>query len=469
MESLLANYGSDDEEDPQQQHTRAPLLPPPKVQDDRSTDVATRRSSLFSSLPRPKLASEDKWKSHSTDTEYRDKKKASDVTIIAGRRDGFRHKGTEDDSMIAADRFSELSKQGSNARSVATPSFSDGVNGAPSTRVSLFRVLPSPNNVGSSVAPLTSQGPSGPASKRVVEIRPTINMALLQEPDDDDDVLPPVKRHATEGTKLTGLAAILPKPKNLGSALGSGIASGHQATLDLGTPATSLPAVESTLGSGYASGHQNGTLDAGEVGSFLPSGTEAYESLTMSHQHASESWSNHVDYSGHTSTFGSWQGHNVDANFPEAPELNGMSAPYLSTAAQEGAEAHYSENYYYAPDAYSQEVAAHEMSAQDALAEMLMREKRKGGKKAPVNVIEVKQADLTATKVREDQLRTTGIAFGPAYKPMATSKNKPSKLHRRKHQIGSLYYDMRQKETELMERRAKGYMTKAETQAKYGW
>jgi proline-rich protein PRCC len=52
--------------------------------------------------------------------------------------------------------------------------------------------------------------------------------------------------------------------------------------------------------------------------------------------------------------------------------------------------------------------------------------------------------------------------------PVST-KGKPSKLHKRKHQIGSLYFDMRQKETELAERRSKGFLTKAETQAKYGW
>ncbi|KAL0906430.1 hypothetical protein M5K25_024925 [Dendrobium thyrsiflorum] len=50
-----------------------------------------------------------------------------------------------------------------------------------------------------------------------------------------------------------------------------------------------------------------------------------------------------------------------------------------------------------------------------------------------------------------------------------SGKGKPSKLHKRKHQIGSLYYDLKQKEMELAERRSKGLLTKAETQAKYGW
>jgi proline-rich protein PRCC len=32
-----------------------------------------------------------------------------------------------------------------------------------------------------------------------------------------------------------------------------------------------------------------------------------------------------------------------------------------------------------------------------------------------------------------------------------------------------LYFDMKQNEMKLAERRAKGMLTKAETQAKYGW
>lgn len=51
----------------------------------------------------------------------------------------------------------------------------------------------------------------------------------------------------------------------------------------------------------------------------------------------------------------------------------------------------------------------------------------------------------------------------------SSQKGKPSKLQKRKHQIGSLYFDMRQKEMELTERRSKGMLTKKETQGKYGW
>ncbi|KAK4408723.1 hypothetical protein Sango_0453300 [Sesamum angolense] len=78
-----------------------------------------------------------------------------------------------------------------------------------------------------------------------------------------------------------------------------------------------------------------------------------------------------------------------------------------------------------------------------------------GRKDVPPEIVEVKQDELMKNRPREDQVKLTGIAFGPAYQPTST-KGKPTKLHKRKHQIGSLYFDMRQKEMELSERRAKG-------------
>lgn len=93
---------------------------------------------------------------------------------------------------------------------------------------------------------------------------------------------------------------------------------------------------------------------------------------------------------------------------------------------------------------------------------------KRGRKDVPVEVIEVKQDELIKNRPREDQSKLTGLAFGPSYQPVS-AKGKPSKLLKRKHQIGSLYFDMKQNEMKLAERRAKGMLTKAETQAKYGW
>ncbi|KAL6888438.1 hypothetical protein ACP4OV_009464 [Aristida adscensionis] len=98
---------------------------------------------------------------------------------------------------------------------------------------------------------------------------------------------------------------------------------------------------------------------------------------------------------------------------------------------------------------------------------------RIGGKRGrndmPTEILEVNQAELMKNRPKVDKSKLTGLAFGPSYQPAPSEKGKPSKLHKRKHQIGSLYFDMKSKEMELAERRAKGFLTKAETQAKYGW
>lgn len=55
---------------------------------------------------------------------------------------------------------------------------------------------------------------------------------------------------------------------------------------------------------------------------------------------------------------------------------------------------------------------------EDPVAQVLRAERRRGkeDKRPPPSVIEVRQADLTGgPKLREDRLRTTGIAFGPSY------------------------------------------------------
>jgi len=60
----------------------------------------------------------------------------------------------------------------------------------------------------------------------------------------------------------------------------------------------------------------------------------------------------------------------------------------------------------------------------DPVAQVLQSERRRGreDRMAAPNVIEVKQADLTGgAKLREDQIRTTGIAFGPAYQVIASA------------------------------------------------
>ncbi|EFJ33033.1 hypothetical protein SELMODRAFT_270529 [Selaginella moellendorffii] len=127
---------------------------------------------------------------------------------------------------------------------------------------------------------------------------------------------------------------------------------------------------------------------------------------------------------------------------------------------------------YYEGDAVYDQAQAQAPVEEDPVAKAMRQENRKG-RVEPVKFVQIKQDDLTANRPREDQLRMTGIAFGSTFSSVLDKKddeeNKPSKLHKKKHQIGSLYYDMKQKEFELMERRARGFLSKAQTHAKYGW
>jgi proline-rich protein PRCC len=85
--------------------------------------------------------------------------------------------------------------------------------------------------------------------------------------------------------------------------------------------------------------------------------------------------------------------------------------------------------------------------------------------------MQVKQADITSgTYRREDMLKSGASTFGPQAQPVSSAKDAgPKKLERRKHQISSLYADMKKKEMEMMDSRATGMQTKAQTKGKYGW
>ncbi|KAL8525951.1 hypothetical protein ACS0TY_015244 [Phlomoides rotata] len=157
----------------------------------------------------------------------------------------------------------------------------------------------------------------------------------------------------------------------------------------------------------------NSVGTAGSIAAGMDSNVGSYEAVDYSYTH--------TDHSGNTQYENNW------ANATPTPEVSGVVENALSALGQRGRK--------------------------DIPPEM---------------IVEVKQDELLKNRPREDQVKSTGIAFGPAYQP-ASTKGKPTKLHKRKHQIGSLFFEMRQKESELAERRSKGFLTKAQTQAKYGW
>ncbi|KAJ7555382.1 hypothetical protein O6H91_05G035100 [Diphasiastrum complanatum] len=297
-----------------------------------------------------------------------------------------------------------------------------------------------------------------PKTRRTVEFRPPVNMSLLQNSHKDEDRAlqpekPPAERSSVRGkvdAKSSGLAAILPPPKHslgVGTALGGGSGT-RRHTME------TLPQSNDS----FAGGHKEEIIKP-QNESELPIGAShgSTEAVVAN-------FSAYHNYAGHATDalYDQQMVHPESVWNPSTFSTEGQNVgPYLLTNQMHGYESQLEANPSLA--------GGSGMPPEDPLEQVLKRERRRRKEEASPVVLQVKQDDLTAGKIREDQLRVTGIAFGPSYKPVSANKDKPSKLHRRKHQIGSLYFDMKQKEMELLERRAKGHMTKSETQAKYGW
>ncbi|ESW26701.1 hypothetical protein PHAVU_003G140900 [Phaseolus vulgaris] len=279
-----------------------------------------------------------------------------------------------------------------------------------------------------------------PQPKRVVQFRPPIipltNPTQLLDDDDEEEEEERDRRKkklvsSTQTSSVKSFLANIPAPRNaatLGVHASSG--SGRRSIIE-----TESPALETASNSG---GSSSVTVDQ-SVGDY--GNDENYQYATD-------------QYAGYYGNYGS-------VPEPEAGAAAYGTEQYGNYGEAYGDYGQYGNNW--------GDVSAAPVSEASGISESVVRIPGKRGRhEVPMEVIEVKQDELIKNRPREDQVKLTGIAFGPTYQP-ASTKGKPTKLHKRKHQIGSLYFDMRQNEMKLAERRAKGMLTKAETQAKYGW
>ncbi|XP_031500217.1 uncharacterized protein LOC116264247 [Nymphaea colorata] len=302
----------------------------------------------------------------------------------------------------------------------------------PKSSSSLFTSLPPPKTSKSSS--------SGPAPKKVIQFRPPIDPDLLKrgfDDDDDDDEDErqskiPRKKEADSSSNISSfsnLSALLPPPKQ-----------------SLGTSSFSRRSVIET------------DRSEDRVEERASSNAEASLNGDVPLQDS---------YPEHGVEYPNW-GYGGDAcgMDGDAGGMSGDVSQYQGNYGEYGTQQYWDGNSGYGNWADgSSSIGDQSESLVASINEM---ERKRGRNEIPANVIEVKQDQLMSNRPRQDQVKLTGIAFGPSHQPVSTGL-KPSKLHRRKHQIQSLYYDMKQKETELAERRAKGLLTKAQTQAKYGW
>lgn len=410
MDSLFANYASasDSEEEEKGTEVNFTALPPPKNNNSslpKGEYNCSSASSIFTALPPPKN---------------------NNTSLPKGGSN----------SSSSSSIFTALPPPKNNNSYLSSPSPSlkpqqDDVPKASSS--SLFSsLLPVKSRSGFSLPP-----PKNKSGKRVVEFKPPLNPALLEKPDDEEKNERASKKRATSGDSEApagGLTALLPPPKN-DNILGAGGAhTGRRFFLDT-APST----------------HQSpSTID-----------TDTREEPSLDVHHAVHSYND-----------GAITPSQNDYYYPAVPPSQGADFGYSGKAA-------WSYGNHQPQPRPPQEAAYVELKEPMEDAQQVWEgtgssfgkadEKKRGRNQIPSNVIEVKQDELISNRPREDQAKLTGIAFGPSYQPVSSGKDKPTKLHKRKHQIGSLYFDLKQREMELAERRAKGQLTKAETQAKYGW
>ncbi|KAK1353104.1 Proline-rich protein PRCC [Heracleum sosnowskyi] len=292
----------------------------------------------------------------------------------------------------------------------------------PNPKPSLFSALPKPKSQPQD--PLPTKIP-----KKIIQFRPPINPITPDDDDEDDDIEKAKQRKISESTNslknssFKSISSVIPAPKNsmsLGGSSSSSSGTARRSILEADAP----PSAASN----------NGNV------STQPLNDHAYANYDTAY----------ADYG---------PGYNDASNL--APAMDNY-ATYDVTYPD------YDTNY---DQQYENKWIdkSNTTEAPTMPVEIMGRNSGKRGRNDfPSEMIEVKQDELMKNRPREDTAKLTGIAFGPSYQPVS-AKGKPSKLHKRKHQIGTLYFDMRQKEMELAERRAKGFLTKAETQAKYGW
>ncbi|GAQ91514.1 hypothetical protein KFL_007980060 [Klebsormidium nitens] len=370
---------------------------------------------------------------------------------------------------------------------------------------SLFAALPPPKaslerppivDLQSDLALGTTKPPTLlPPKRGVVQFRPPIDTSYLTKADDrDEDTWQPPKKKgrtaevadeapAEKKPTKSSFASFLPPPKNslgAGNILGGGAVGGRKMAMDTSIGSESLdegpriqldPIEKSTLTGAAVNGSAPVREDGvSGNGGLAKAGTEelgypASEGHTQAGYGAAAESSYASNGAGLPPTF-------------EQPGVSfGYQQPYQAGTSYDPYGQSYVAPQYGGANTWQPDgppgggVAAPPV---DLLTAKLMEEearamRRGGGRASGAQVVEVKQADITpGTYRREDMLKTS--TFGPQAQPVSSAKDAgPGKMERRKHQISSLYADMKKKEMEMVDSRATGMQTKAQTKGKYGW
>ncbi|XP_029118622.2 uncharacterized protein [Elaeis guineensis] len=444
MDSLLANYASSDDEDNVEEEKNA-SAPPPKPSlftSSLPSPKASSSASLFSSIPPPKSSISP-----------------ASLNPSAPKSRDLGGEGGENDEIGSRSASKNPPSSGPPSRAPSSSIFSSLPRPKTSASSSFFSSLPPPRSSQQSNLPK----PSNPASldqnpKKVVQVTLPSNPSLLRNgnfEDDDDEEEEKERKRGKDSSSIASsksLSSMLPAPKN---SLCSAPAAGRRSIVEADVPAAKPEGIgqqqEMSALESYGS-YYDGSLvgGSGEAGAREPT--------------VSSEFRNSSEASGWDPNYGSAVGYGSGG---EVDYGSGGGMDYGSYGGTMGYGSYGGTMDYGSYGANWSDGSA--TMATPEIADMGKIAGKRGRNEIPMEVVEVKQDELMKNRPREDKAKLTGLAFGPSYQPVSSAKGKPSKLQKRKHQIGSLYFDMKQKEMELAERRSKGLLTKAETQAKYGW
>ncbi|CAI9107273.1 OLC1v1006592C1 [Oldenlandia corymbosa var. corymbosa] len=439
MDSLLASYASSDEEDELKQPQTS--NPAPNSQSKSGTNA------LFSSLP-PPISS-------------------SSLFSLPPPKSHFPNPSSIDEDGRQSLNNGEAPIPSASIPKPSASLFSSLPQPKSSSSSSLFSSLPPPKFHDSDGGVVPS--PVAPP-KKVVQFRPPpVNLSSLaggddEESDEDEEDKRRKKQNTVETASVKSFLSSIPAPRNsstLGvSSLGSG--TGRRSIIDADVQGLKNSNVASTDNQGYLKGQhsvdQSSISSSGGVGQSseyaAAGGSGDYPAADVGGEYANwgagtdEKYAAYGGYAGYVEGSGDYQ-----------------TGGYVNYSSDYGNYADYGQY----QSNQVQESSTSFVPEMSGIAGSAFKVPGKRGRNyVPEEIIEVKQDELMKNRPREDQVKVTGIAFGPSHQP-ASTKGKPSKLHKRKHQITSLLFDMKQKETELAERRARGFLTKAQTQGKYGW
>jgi proline-rich protein PRCC len=295
------------------------------------------------------------------------------------------------------------------------------------------------------------------ASKRKVLLRPQIDLQLLAQQSDSDDDEPVAKKikAAAPAAGKSSVLSFLPAPKHA--------AAGKRMDAGAGTKSSAFAEAQQHKQQQQEQEQQR-AAQAAAVG---PQATASNELYRMRPAAAAPPAVNAY----HQQYCGQYEQQSEQQCVQEEYAAAGAYGAY-DASVQQQPQRHQQQQY--------QQLAPEEVFLQEALQAEASKAARRA---AGVGSSQLVMPDIQFKEIKADEVKyvdpaqkeaAQGMrsALGTDYAQQLRSQAAPhmgSKLARCKHQIGTLFANAKLRELEVMENRASGMKTKAETAGKYGW